>query len=117
MNKRGFVSEEAIFRIFELVMVVFIFLVLFYNVKAEVKNKALDQSGEAIDLALEGALISSAPGKLEVSYPRDSEFQYRIDGLDVLVGYGASEKAYRTLLSKEVRIKQTGDKVTIEKNE
>jgi len=117
MNKRGFISEEAIIRIFELAMVLFVFSVLLYNVRAEIKNKAIDQSYGAIDLALEGSLVSSAPGKLEVSYLEDKDFRYLVGDREIILLYGTSEKGYRFLLHNDIEIEEREGNLILRKNE
>jgi len=113
MNKRGLVSESALIKTFELLMVLFIFAVLMFNVRAEVRNRALDQSYETVDLALETTLISSAPGKLEVSYPKAEDFGYSIDEGELLVRYGFADKTYRLLIQKPVELKEIEGNVVI----
>lgn len=117
MDKRGFISEEAIIRIFEAVMVLFVFSVLLYNVRAEIKNKALDQSYGAIDLAMEASLVSSAPGNLEISYLKDNDFRYLVGDREIVLLYGTSEKAYRFLLYNDIVMKEADGSLTLKKNE
>ena len=114
--KRGVMSKESIIRIFDLVVVFFIFTVLFYNVRAEIKNKGLDQSYAALDLALESSLVSSAPGNLAVHYFSDNDFDYIIDD-EVIVLYGTSEKAYRILRDKKVALDRTSEGLILRKDE
>ena len=117
MGKRGFISEEAIIRIFDVILVFFVFTVLFYNVRAEIKNKSLDQSYGALDLALESSLISSAPGNLKVTYPKDQDFRYSVRNNEIILFYGTSEKAYRFLLSHDIIVEENEDSLILKKNE
>ena len=98
-------------------MVFFIFTVLFYNVRAEIKNKALDQRYAALDLALESSLVSSAPGNLKVSYAKDPDFSYSIKNQELIVFYGTAEEAYRFLLSNAIFVEENELGLVLKKHE
>jgi len=94
MNKRGLIEEVVIIRVFELVMVVLIFTVLYFNAKAVIEGKEKDQEYEAIDLSLAATMVSSAPGNLEINYNQHSDFLYSIKDKNIIVNYGLSDVKY-----------------------
>ena len=80
------------------------------------RNRSLDQSYGAIDLALESSLVSTVSGRLETRYDKDPDFRYVVSDKEIVLFYGASEKAYRFLVHDDVKISESEGKLVLQKN-
>jgi len=113
MNKRGLIEEIVIIRVFELVLVVLIFTILYYNAKALIEGRERDQEYEAVDLSLIATLVSSSPGNLEVNYNQHTDFLYSIRDRNIVIEYGLSSKKYPYVEFNRIRMNTKDKKVVL----